>query len=361
MTQQSQPWEGKLIGDATLAEYSALEWVSYWNKLHGVGSVYPNYGILKGTGGGTYEPLAVLATNPASVNVEVQVGSALVNGRLYQTDAVISLPIAANASGNARIDTIILRTDFVLQTIRAAVLQGTPAASPVRPTLTQNATFWEIPLADVAVANGFATIAQNDITQRRRYVQTTDVSWTPRAYPLVFEPTAAYATNFALTANGGTLLIPFPVSGNMRVVSFTFRCLSTNLPIVWGWDIYAQDTNDSNPAENTLRRIARSNGNQSLTTPGSATNLTLAAAGGFEILTPGLYWVALQNRSPANNFNIASTAVTAAIAFTSAKTKVTTNPNGDTLDAVLATWTSQSDLYAVFLNGAVFGQTTAYS
>lgn len=360
MTQQSQPWESSLVGDATIAPYSALEWASYWNKRHGVGSAYPNYGIIKGTGGGVYEPLTVLATNPVSVNVEVQIGSALVNGRLYQTDAVVTLPIAANASGNARIDTIILRVDYVLQTVRAAVLQGTPAGSPVRPTLTQSATFWEIPLADVAVANGFSTIAQTNITQRRRYVNTTDVGWTPRAYPIIFSPTAAYATDLALTANGGTLLIPFPITGNMRVASLTFLVRSTNLPIVWGWDIYAQDVNDGNAAENTLRRVARSDGNQSTTTPGAPTSLTLNASGGFEILTPGLYWVALQNRSPSNNFNIGTTAATAAIAFTSAKSKVTTNPNGDTLDAVLATWTAQTALLGVFLSGAVFGQSVAY-
>jgi len=172
MTQASAPQDGILVGDASLAPYDADEWGLIWSKINGFGS-RANYGSILGYDNGTNYSLEVTATNPATSNVEVKIGAALVTGTLYWTDATETLAVAANASGNARIDTVILRKDYVLQTIRLIVLQGTPAASPVSPTLTQSAgSSWEIPLADIAVANGFTTIAQTDITPRAIAVNT---------------------------------------------------------------------------------------------------------------------------------------------------------------------------------------------
>lgn len=74
-----------------------------------------------------------------------------------------ALSVAANASGSPRIDSVILRKDTAAQTVRALVKQGTPAGSPVAPSLTQSAATWEIGVADIAVANGFVSLAQDTI------------------------------------------------------------------------------------------------------------------------------------------------------------------------------------------------------
>src|SRR5690349_840753 len=137
MTEYGLPFDGVLTGDATKAPYSAAEWARQYKLRHGVGASFPNYGIVAGSGDGTYIPLQVNETNPVSSNVQVQIGAALVDGRFYESTAVVTLTINANASGNARIDTVVLRLDYTLQTIRLAVKQGTPAASPARPTLQQ--------------------------------------------------------------------------------------------------------------------------------------------------------------------------------------------------------------------------------
>src|SRR5688500_5163194 len=160
MTQTSAPWEGILLGDAADAPYSSAEWAHLWALLHGVGASFPNYGVIKGTGGGTYDPLQVTATSPASVTVEVQAGAALVNGRLYENTSAVTLAVSANASGNPRIDTVIMRVDYIAQTVRLVIKQGTPAVSPARPALQQDTSIWETPLADIAVANGFSTLTQ---------------------------------------------------------------------------------------------------------------------------------------------------------------------------------------------------------
>lgn len=161
MSERSYVWESTLVGDATIAPYSSAEWAELQRNL--VNASRNDYGILAGTGNGTQLALEVQATGPASATVNLFAGAALVNGRLYINDATLNLSIGANASGNPRIDTVVIRRDTVAQTARAVVKQGTPAASPVPPTLQQDATTWEIPIAYITVANGFSVINQTDI------------------------------------------------------------------------------------------------------------------------------------------------------------------------------------------------------
>lgn len=109
------------------------------------------------------------------MSVLLNIGSALVDGTEYQNSAALTLSITANASGNPRIDTIVLRKVFATQTIRAFVLAGTPAASPVPPSLTQSTgVTWEIPIADIAVANGAVSITNANITPRALFTDAAD-------------------------------------------------------------------------------------------------------------------------------------------------------------------------------------------
>lgn len=170
MTQDSAPQDGILIGDAVQAPYDADEWGLIWSKINGF-AARPDYGVVQGYDNGTNFGLEVTQVAVPAANVELKVGAALVTGTLYWTDATVTLPIGANISGNARIDTVVIRKDYIAQTIRAVVRQGTPAATPVPPTLTQIAnTTWEIPIADIAVANGFTTIVDANITGRHEFV-----------------------------------------------------------------------------------------------------------------------------------------------------------------------------------------------
>ena len=173
MAETSRPWTGTSPGDA--GAYSAAQWQALHQNLIGLGASRPNVGVLLGTGTQPTEPLRVQAQGTPSTSVDILAGSAMVQGIGYFNSATVSKTIAANASGNPRIDTIILRADYALQTVRLAVLQGTPAASPVAPSLTQSANvMWEIPLADIAVANGFVSITNANITRRYEYANATD-------------------------------------------------------------------------------------------------------------------------------------------------------------------------------------------
>jgi hypothetical protein len=113
--------------------------------------------------------------------------AAMIRGYRWQTDgAGITRAIAANASGQPRIDLAVLRLNRADWTVTFQILQGTPAASPVAPTVTQvdgPSGVWEMPLANIAVANGAATITAANVTARAVYLNSYNFegnkAWTP--------------------------------------------------------------------------------------------------------------------------------------------------------------------------------------
>lgn len=168
MSQTSRPWQGTSPGDA--GAYSAQNWNQLYQYIIGVGASRANVGPMLGSGTQPNDGLRVQAKGTPTTSIDVLPGSALVQGIGYINTDTVSFVIANNTSGNPRIDTVILRADYALQTVRLAVLQGAPAASPSIPTLTQSANvMWEIPLADIAVANSFTSITNANITPRHEW------------------------------------------------------------------------------------------------------------------------------------------------------------------------------------------------
>jgi hypothetical protein len=125
-----------------------------------------------------------------------------------------------------------------------------------------------------------------------------------------------------------------------------------------GWDLYFQDVNDGNTAENTVRRVAQSNGVASGGSGAVAANFTLAALNPFP-LAPGMYWLILQNRHATDQYGLAALA---ASTFNQnlIRTKVYNAAGpGDTAE-VVTTVSSSTSAPAVRLNGRVFGETAAF-
>lgn len=361
MTQYGVPFDGILTGDAAVAPYSAAEWARIWRLQHGVGVSFPNYGVFAGSGDGTHPPLEVRATTIVSTNIEVQIGAAQIDGRFYESTAAETLAVGANASGNPRIDTVILRLDYIAQTIRLVIKQGTPAGSPSRPTMQQDATYWEIPLADIAVANGFATLAQSTITQRQRIVTTQSMGWQAYAHPMNYALGQAVGNVLNITATH-TVLFPIMLYANMLLQDLLIRVTTVALtPYQFGWDLYVEDTNEGNTSENTLRRVARSNADVSGNLPGSATFLPASVVmGGTIPLSAGVYWLAFQNRHATDALPLDTSIGGWDTTFDHlTRRKATTNPNGDTLDAVTGWTTENGKVPCIVLRGRVLGMTNA--
>lgn len=169
MVEISRPWNGTVTGDA--GPYSDTDWQTLWQAIIGFGANRANSGVFLMSGTEPNDGLKVQAQAGPTTSVDVLQGAALVQGIAYLSDATEVFTPAANASGNPRIDSIVLQADYALQTVRLVLKQGTPAASPVAPSLTQSAgVMWEIRVADLTLANGFTSIAQSVIAQCQEWV-----------------------------------------------------------------------------------------------------------------------------------------------------------------------------------------------
>jgi len=137
-------------------QYAAEEWRDYF-------AAFISSGINRNIGNG-------LRVNPqASPNktVYTDTGAVLLLGAMRIFTSATNHTIADNSSGNPRIDRIVARINFTDRKIEQIVKRGTPAASPVAPSLTRDATAYEISLAKVTAANGFTTITAANITDER--------------------------------------------------------------------------------------------------------------------------------------------------------------------------------------------------
>lgn len=105
----------------------------------------------------------------SGMQVKTKSGKAWIRGHMFSSDAEEMLVISAAHATLHRIDRIILKLDWGADTITLIVLEGTAAASPTAPSLTQSASVWEISLAQVYVEAASTTVEAGDVTNERVY------------------------------------------------------------------------------------------------------------------------------------------------------------------------------------------------
>jgi hypothetical protein len=133
----------------------------------------------------------------------IDTGRAWVRGRYYENTASVSLSISAANATNPRIDRVVLRLDVTNRNIGLAIKTGTPAASPVTPTLTQNSTIYELPICRYTVTAG-ATLPTN-LVDERQYNSligqaSVDTSgWNPITATLTYASATTINTSVDLT------------------------------------------------------------------------------------------------------------------------------------------------------------------
>lgn len=136
------------------ANSTETRWRNMMNYMKSTGIIVQGSAI-----GNPGSDCAVTAGTGMTVNIDI--GKAWIRGHMFEhSGTATSLAIASNSSGSTRTDLIVLRADFVGNTIQYQVLQGT--TTPV-----QSSTVWDLPLATVAVPNGAASSASFTITDKR--------------------------------------------------------------------------------------------------------------------------------------------------------------------------------------------------
>ncbi len=174
MAEVSRPWSGIVTGDA--GPYSDDQWTDAWKTL--LAPVIASQGVFRDQ---LNDLILSLPLTPSPVTVET--GRALVNGIWYESNVNVSVAIPTPA-GNPRVDRIVLRADWALQTVRLTRIAGAEAASPVPPALVQiDGTTWDLPLWQVRITVGAATSVERDerefigqyvptgVTQERVYLE----------------------------------------------------------------------------------------------------------------------------------------------------------------------------------------------
>jgi len=184
----SFPWENV---DTTETQFSQ------WARNIGEG--------VKGSSAGTeLKPFG----DSTGMNVKVYAGQAMVRGHYFISTATETLTVTTSDATNPRIDAVVLELDPTANSIVLKVIAGTPASTPVAPTLTQtDAGVYQQLLGLVAVAAGTGLIASGNVTDSRSFLGSTSVAWTdvtgkPTSYSSAIITTASTdkSANYTLTS-----------------------------------------------------------------------------------------------------------------------------------------------------------------
>lgn len=145
MTELSRPWSGTATGDA--GPYSDDQWSDIFVTF--LAHLVASQGVWQGQ---LNELNATGAVTPVSINT----GKALVDGVWYESDAAVTVAIPTPAA-NPRVDRIVLRKDWALQTVRITRIAGAESALqvPPPPALVQiDGTTWDLPLWQIHITTG---------------------------------------------------------------------------------------------------------------------------------------------------------------------------------------------------------------
>ena len=154
-----------------------------------------NEGVKQGNG-----DELVVSADGTGMTVSVGSGQSMIRGHYYSSTATESLAITASDPTNPRIDAVVLELDPTANTILLKVLAGTPAGSPVAPTLTQTeAGVYQLPLAYIAVAATVLAIESGDVTDKRGFMFSGIGKWTTDNRPT--NPIQYETTGYNTTLN----------------------------------------------------------------------------------------------------------------------------------------------------------------
>lgn len=234
MAERSYPFVG---GTTTDVEFS-----KFMTPLVG-------YGVCYNTG----TPDLKVTGDSSGLNVKLAVGEAFVRGVHYFNDAIKTVAIAAGSS-NPRIDAVILRLVYgSTNSITVQVIQGTPATTPVAPSITRtDSGTTEFLLALVSVPASAATITAANVTDMRQFV---GAFWTTAQ-----RPTRPGSIGYNSTLNrmeatlDGTTWVGVTLTGDMisaSQISSTEQA-QMNVGKVNGFRPYVQETPPTSPSLNDI-------------------------------------------------------------------------------------------------------------
>ena len=123
-------------------EYTAAEFSEYFSKFLSDG-VYTENG-----------EMGLKVTTINGFNIRVSPGYAFIRGYMYKNDADIELTLDPPDVVLDRIDRVVLKLDIVNRTINIQLKKGTLGSQPSPPSLIDNSSVKELPIAQIRVNHG---------------------------------------------------------------------------------------------------------------------------------------------------------------------------------------------------------------
>lgn len=114
-----------------------------------------------------YSSTSLKATAGSGMVVNVQPGTAYINGKIFANDEAERITLETASATLSRIDRIVLRLDEINRLIEVAAVKGTAASNPAAPALTRTDDIYELCLAEVRVPAGATSIQASYITDTR--------------------------------------------------------------------------------------------------------------------------------------------------------------------------------------------------
>lgn len=110
---------------------------------------------------------ALIVKEKSGLTVEIGTGRAWIGDRWMKNDAKLDITLAAAHLTLNRWSAIVIKADYSNRVITIEEKAGTPATSPIKPTMTYNDSIKEKCLAYVYVGKGVTSITQTNITDCR--------------------------------------------------------------------------------------------------------------------------------------------------------------------------------------------------
>lgn len=180
-----------------------------------------NDGVLAGVSG------QMKVTAGTGLSVVIAQGKAWYNRRWAINDSAVTLSLDAAHATLSRIDTICITCDEAQRLFTFEVVKGTPASSPVAPSLTDSATVHQHALANVTIPGGASSITNNDISDVRTFAVV--VSELVSGYPMYPEVNSWNTEVHAGSASPNLTLPAVPTGGSATCeIRYTFTAASAN-------------------------------------------------------------------------------------------------------------------------------------
>lgn len=118
---------------------------------------------------GVYESVggAMQVTANSGMTVSVQTGRALIDCKWIDVDAIVNITITQSHPTLNRYSAVVVRLDRTNRLMELATVDGTPASTPTKPSMTNTETIQEMCLAYIYVAAGATAITAADIQDTR--------------------------------------------------------------------------------------------------------------------------------------------------------------------------------------------------